>query len=97
MEPVNERLLALRAKAKLSGYVAPAPVNPAAIGDIAFGKQCTVEHKHAYGNWYADSVRYTTVAGPVVRIDGMDVWVQSENITYRLRATACKFVKPRAK
>lgn len=93
MQPFNERLLAFRAKAKASGFVAPAPTNPAIIGQQAFGKQCVMDHKYAYGKWYADSVRYITVAGRVVKIDGMHIWVESENVTYKMHAPACRFTK----
>ena len=88
----QDRLAALRAKAKASGFVAPAPKNPAVVGQSViakFYKECNGWVNHGCGlKGYV-----ATIHGTVTKIDGIQIWVTDSNTSYKVNALGCHYIK----
>jgi len=88
----QDRLAALRARAKASGFVAPAPKNPAELGQRVIARfyiECNGWIDHGCGlKGYS-----ALIDGVVVKIDGMDIWVQGEQRSYKVKSLGCEYIK----
>jgi hypothetical protein len=91
MNTAQDRLAALRANAKASGFVAPAPKNPATIGQKVIASPKITNRGQASHFTLPDY--YACIHGVVVKIDGMDVWVEGEDKSYKVSSLGCKYIK----
>jgi hypothetical protein len=91
MNTAQDRLAALRAKAKASGFVAPAPKNPATIGQKVIARPLITNR--GQGSHFTLQDYYACVHGVVVKIDGMDIWVEGTEKSYKVSSLGCQYIK----
>jgi len=91
MNTAQDRLAALRANAKASGFVAPAPKNPATIGQKVIARFLITNR--GQGSHFTLQDYSACIHGVVVKIDGMNIWVEGTEKSYKVSSLGCQYIK----
>ena len=87
----QERMAALKARVIASGFVAPAPKNPATLGQKVIARPLITNR--GQGTHFTLPDYYACVHGVVVKIDGMNIWVEGAEKSYKVSSLGCEYIK----